>query len=146
MTRKLLKNIFIEKGDQIAAVIIEPIQGVAGIEIAKASFVQLIERLCQQKGALLIADEIQAGYGRTGKFFSHQYLDVRPSLITVAKGMGNGFPVGGVLIHPDLKGWFGMLGTTFGGNPLACAAFYCSFRYYKRRKTGATCFRKWAII
>ncbi len=117
-----LKKVFAEKGMEIAAVIIEPIQGVAGIQIAKTGFMQLICRLCHQKGALLIADEVQAGYGRTGKFFSHQLMGAHPHLITMAKGMGNGFPVGGVLIHPDIKAWYGMLGTTFGGNPLACAA------------------------
>ena len=83
---------------------------------------QLLERECQQHGALLILDEIQSGYGRTGQFFAHQFAGIRPHLITMAKGMGNGFPVGGVLIHGDIKAWSGMLGTTFGGNYLACAA------------------------
>ncbi|MEQ8424335.1 MAG: aminotransferase class III-fold pyridoxal phosphate-dependent enzyme, partial [Cyclobacteriaceae bacterium] len=83
---------------------------------------KLLAKECKANGSLLILDEVQSGYGRTGKFFAHQYAEVKPDLITVAKGMGNGFPVGGVLIHPDLKPWSGMLGTTFGGNYLACAA------------------------
>ena len=132
--KELVKKAFKERGNEIAAVIIEPIQGVAGIQVAQPSFIQLIERLCYQKGALLIADEVQAGFGRTGKFFSHQHMNVRPSLITVAKGMGNGFPIGGVLIHPDIKGWYGMLGTTFGGNPLACAASIAVLDIIKDKK------------
>lgn len=106
----------------VAAVIVEGIQGVGGIHVAEDSFLNLLGNICKDRGALLILDEIQSGYGRTGKFFSHQYSDVKPDLITVAKGMGNGFPVGGVLIHPDIKPWHGMLGTTFGGSYLACAA------------------------
>lgn len=108
--------------ETVAAVIIEGIQGVGGIQVPEDSFLQLLERQCQQHGALLILDEIQSGYGRTGRFFAHQYANIRPHLITMAKGMGNGFPVGGVLIHGDIKAWSGMLGTTFGGNYLACAA------------------------
>jgi acetylornithine/N-succinyldiaminopimelate aminotransferase len=106
----------------IAAVIIEGIQGVGGIQIPNDSFLRLIASKCKDNGALLILDEVQSGYGRTGKFFSHQFAGITADLITVAKGMGNGFPVGGVLIHPDIKPWSGMLGTTFGGNYLACAA------------------------
>ncbi len=108
--------------EKTAAVIIEGIQGVAGIHVPKSSFLQHIERKCKEKGALLILDEVQSGYGRTGKFFAHQYANVQPDVITTAKGMGNGFPIGGVLIHPDIKPWPGMLGTTFGGNHLACVA------------------------
>jgi len=108
--------------ETIAAVIIEGIQGVGGIQVPEDSFLQLIEQTCQKQGALLILDEIQSGYGRAGKFFAHQYAGIRPHLITMAKGMGNGFPVGGVLIHGDIKAWSGMLGTTFGGNYLACVA------------------------
>jgi len=108
--------------ETIAAVIIEGIQGVGGIQLPDDSFLQLLEQQCQQHGALLILDEIQSGYGRTGQFFAHQFAGIRPHLITMAKGMGNGFPVGGVLIHGDIKAWSGMLGTTFGGNYLACAA------------------------
>jgi acetylornithine aminotransferase len=106
----------------VAAVIIEGIQGVGGIQVPDASFLQTLETACRKAGALLILDEIQSGYGRTGKFFAHQYASIRPHLITTAKGMGNGFPIGGVLIGPDIKPWSGMLGTTFGGNYLACVA------------------------
>lgn len=108
--------------DKTAAVIIEGIQGVAGIHVPKSSFLQHIERKCKELGALLILDEVQSGYGRTGKFFAHQFFGIQPHIITTAKGMGNGFPIGGVLIHPDIKPWAGMLGTTFGGNHLACVA------------------------
>lgn len=106
----------------IAAVMIEGIQGVGGIHVPDDSFLQFLAEKCRAAGALLILDEIQSGYGRTGKFFAHQFADIKPDLITVAKGMGNGFPVGGVLIQPGIKPWSGMLGTTFGGNYLACAA------------------------
>ncbi len=106
----------------IAAVIIEGIQGVGGIHLPSDSFLQLLSAKCKEVGALLILDEVQSGYGRTGKFFAHQFSGIVADLITIAKGMGNGFPVGGVLIHPDIKPWSGMLGTTFGGNYLACAA------------------------
>lgn len=106
----------------IAAVIIEGIQGVGGIHVPDDSFLQFLAEKCRAAGALLILDEIQSGYGRTGKFFAHQFAGIKPDLITVAKGMGNGFPVGGVLIQPGINPWSGMLGTTFGGNYLACAA------------------------
>lgn len=106
----------------IGAVIIEGIQGVGGIHEPEAAFLQALERLCQQRNILLILDEVQSGFGRTGKFFAHQWAGIRPSLITMAKGMGNGFPVGGVLISPEIAAWSGMLGSTFGGNYLACAA------------------------
>jgi acetylornithine/N-succinyldiaminopimelate aminotransferase len=106
----------------IAAVIIEGIQGVGGIQLPGDSFLKLLSIKCKEAGALLILDEVQSGYGRTGKFFAHQFSGIEADLITIAKGMGNGFPVGGVLIHPDIKPWSGMLGTTFGGNYLACAA------------------------
>ena len=108
--------------DTIAAVIIEGIQGVGGIQLPGDSFLQFLEKKCRENNSLLILDEIQSGYGRTGRFFAHQYAGIRPSLITMAKGMGNGFPVGGVLIQEDIKPWSGMLGTTFGGNYLADAA------------------------
>ncbi|MFZ2905626.1 MAG: aminotransferase class III-fold pyridoxal phosphate-dependent enzyme [Cyclobacteriaceae bacterium] len=106
----------------VAAVIIEGIQGVGGIQVPEDSFLKFLEKKCRENGSLLILDEIQSGYGRTGKFFAHQFTNIKPHLITTAKGMGNGFPVGGVLIHPDIKPWSGMLGTTFGGNYLACVA------------------------
>jgi acetylornithine aminotransferase len=108
--------------NDVAAVIIEGIQGVGGIQLPDDSFLKLLSAKCKAAGALLILDEVQSGYGRSGKFFAHQYADIEADLITIAKGMGNGFPVGGVLIHPAIKPWSGMLGTTFGGNYLACAA------------------------
>lgn len=108
--------------DEVAAVIIEGMQGVGGVNIPDASFLQLLRTLCDKYNTALILDEIQSGYGRSGYFFAHQYADVKPDLITVAKGMGNGFPVAGVLIHPKFQAKHGMLGTTFGGNYLACAA------------------------
>ena len=102
--------------DTVAAVIIEGIQGVGGIQLPSDSFLQFLQGKCEDNGSLLILDEIQSGYGRTGKFFAHQYAGIKPHLITMAKGMGNGFPIGGVLIEEDIKPWAGMLGTTFGGN------------------------------
>lgn len=108
--------------EEIAAVIVEPIQGVGGIQVASDAFLQAIADLCNKWGALFIADEVQCGYGRTGAFFAHQHAGVKPDIIAMAKGMGNGFPIGGVLIAPHIKAWHGMLGTTFGGNYLACAA------------------------
>ena len=110
------------KTNEIGGVIVEGIQGIGGIHVPDPDFLIGAEKLCKQYGALLILDEIQSGYGRSGKFFAHQYTPVKPDLITVAKGMGNGFPVGALLIAPEIKPWFGMLGTTFGGNYLACAA------------------------
>lgn len=111
----------IAKGD-VTAVIIEGIQGVGGIQMPTDSFLQQLSKLCTQNDVVLILDEIQSGYGRSGKFFAHQYAGIKPDIITVAKGMGNGFPIGGVLISPKFKPVHGMLGTTFGGNHLACAA------------------------
>ena len=109
------------KGD-FAAVIIEGIQGVAGIYEPTPEFLKGLRSLCDKYGCALILDEIQSGYGRTGRFFAHQHYDVRADIITTAKGMGNGFPIGGVLIAPHIKPSYGMLGTTFGGNHLACTA------------------------
>ncbi|MCU0352427.1 MAG: aminotransferase class III-fold pyridoxal phosphate-dependent enzyme [Cytophagales bacterium] len=108
--------------DEICAVIVEGIQGVGGINVTSGAFLQKARELCDKFGSVLILDSVQCGYGRSGKFFSHQYYDVQPDLMTTAKGMGNGFPIGGVLIHPKFKATHGMLGTTFGGNHLACAA------------------------
>lgn len=108
--------------DTVCAVIVEGIQGVGGICIPSVSFLKKIEMLSKKTGALLILDEVQSGYGRSGKFFAHQYAGIKPDLITVAKGMGNGFPVAGVLVSSKIKPTHGMLGTTFGGNYLACAA------------------------
>lgn len=111
----------LKKGD-VAAVIVEGIQGIGGIHIPDAEFLVQLKKLTEKYVAALILDEIQSGYGRSGKFFAFQYSDVKPDMITMAKGMGNGFPIGGVLIQPDIEPWYGMLGTTFGGNHLACAA------------------------
>ncbi len=108
------------KGD-VCAVIVECIQGVGGIRLATPEFMQGLRQACDETGAVLICDEIQCGYGRSGKFFAHQYLGVQPDLITVAKGIGNGFPMGAVLVSPKFKPVYGQLGTTFGGNHLACA-------------------------
>jgi acetylornithine aminotransferase len=119
---KALEKCFNANGKEIAAVIVEGIQGVGGINIAKESFLQLIRSLCTQHGAVYIADSVQCGYGRTGKFFSHDYAEVDADIYTMAKGMGNGFPIGGILIAPYIHPKHGMLGTTFGGNHLACAA------------------------
>jgi acetylornithine aminotransferase len=110
------------KNKNVAAVIVEGIQGIGGIHVPDKAFLVELKKLTKKYEALLILDEIQSGYGRSGKFFAFQYSDVQPDLITVAKGMGNGFPMGGVLIQPEIKPWPGMLGTTFGGNHLACAA------------------------
>jgi acetylornithine aminotransferase len=103
-------------------VIVESIQGVGGINVATDSFLQLIRKLCDQHGALVIADEVQCGYGRSGMFFCYDHSGVNADIYTMAKGMGNGFPIGGILIAPQLQPKHGMLGTTFGGNHLACAA------------------------
>ncbi len=111
----------IEKGD-VCAVILEAIQGVGGLDEPSTEFYQEIAKLCKEHHALLIADEVQSGYGRSGKFFAFQHHDIHPDIITIAKGMGNGFPIGGVLIHDSIKASYGLLGTTFGGNHLACAA------------------------
>ncbi|MDD4991748.1 MAG: aminotransferase class III-fold pyridoxal phosphate-dependent enzyme [Paludibacter sp.] len=114
--RKSLEN------KDVCAVIIEGIQGIGGIKIPDAGFLQELSAACKANGTILILDEIQSGYGRSGKFFAHQYAGIRPDLITVAKGMGNGFPIGGVLISPLFEASHGMLGTTFGGSHLACTA------------------------
>ena len=111
----------LQKGD-VSSVIIEGIQGVGGIQLPTDSFMQELRVLCTKYEACLILDEIQSGYGRSGKFFAHQYAGIRPDLISVAKGIGNGFPMGGLLISPMFKPVYGMLGTTFGGTHLACAA------------------------
>ncbi|MBQ1936518.1 MAG: aspartate aminotransferase family protein [Bacteroidales bacterium] len=107
---------------EYAAVVLEGIQGVAGIFEASSQFWQQLRELCDRLGVMLIADEIQSGYGRSGKFFAHQHHNVKADIITTAKGMANGFPIGGVLISPKIKAEYGMLGTTFGGNHLACSA------------------------
>lgn len=111
----------LSRGD-VAAVIVEAIQGVGGIRLATAEFMQGLRRACDATGTVLVCDEIQCGYGRSGRFFAHQHLGVKPDLITCAKGIGNGFPMGAVLISPRFEAVYGQLGTTFGGNHLACAA------------------------
>ena len=113
---------FKDHGSDVAAVIIEAIQGVGGITVATPAFLQLLRRLCNEHGAVLIADEVQCGYGRSGKFFAFDHAGVNADIYTMAKGMGNGFPIGGILIAPFINPKHGMLGTTFGGNHLACAA------------------------
>jgi len=111
----------IEKGD-VCAVIIECIQGVGGIRMVEENFLKELRALCDKYGTVLVCDEIQCGYGRSGKFFAHQYLGVKPDMITVAKGIANGFPMSGLLISPKFTPVYGQLGTTFGGNHLGCAA------------------------
>ncbi len=108
--------------DSVAAIMVEGIQGIAGIYEPTGEFLSKARQLCDQFGAVLILDEIQSGYGRTGKFFAYQHHDIRPDIISMAKGMGNGFPIGGILISPKFEAKAGLLGTTFGGNHLACAA------------------------
>jgi acetylornithine aminotransferase len=111
----------LEKGD-VCAVIVEFIQGVGGLDQGSSDFFEQVYALCKANNTMFIADEVQSGYGRSGKFFAFQHYNVTPDIISIAKGMGNGFPIGGILIHPDIEAKHGMLGTTFGGNHLACAA------------------------
>lgn len=108
--------------ESYCSVIFETIQGVGGLDQPSEEFVIAMESLCKKYGSCLIADEVQSGFGRTGTFFAYQNHPITPHIITMAKGMGNGFPIGGILIHPDIKAKYGMLGTTFGGNHLACSA------------------------
>jgi acetylornithine/N-succinyldiaminopimelate aminotransferase len=129
-----LKECFAKYGKEISSVIIEGIQGVGGIVEAKASFLQLIRQLCDDHNAVYIADSVQCGYGRTGQFFSHDIAGVDADIYSVAKGMGNGFPIGGILIAPYIKPKHGMLGTTFGGNHLACAAALAVLEVMDREK------------
>jgi len=117
-----LEACFKAQGKDISSVIVEGIQGVGGINEASATFLQKISQLCKEYGAVFIADSVQCGYGRSGKFFSHDYAGIDADIYTMAKGMGNGFPVAGIIIAPHLQPKYGMLGTTFGGNHLACAA------------------------
>src|SRR5690606_28588244 len=113
---------FLREGDQISSVIVESIQGVGGIKIASKAFLSRIRELCTQHDAVFIADEVQCGYGRTGDFYAQDWSGQRADIYTMAKGMGNGFPVAGIPIAPKFEAWHGMLGTTFGGSHLACAA------------------------
>ncbi len=117
-----LEQAFKDHGNEISSVIIEGIQGVGGIKVASESFLRKIRALCDQYDSIFIADSVQCGYGRSGKFYSHDHAGVDADIYTMAKGMGNGFPIGGISIAPKFKPWHGMLGTTFGGNHLACAA------------------------
>jgi acetylornithine/N-succinyldiaminopimelate aminotransferase len=117
-----LKDYFEKHGKEICAVIVEGIQGVGGIRVASKSFLQLIRNLSTEYGAVFIADSVQCGYGRTGKFYSHDHADVKADIYSMAKGMGNGFPIGAISISPEIAPKYFMLGTTFGGNHLACAA------------------------
>ncbi|HDZ05095.1 hypothetical protein LCGC14_0081590 [marine sediment metagenome] len=117
-----IKNFEGEISKNVCAVIIETIQGVGGLDEPTTEFLQKVAALCKENDALLIADEVQSGFGRSGKFFGFQHHNIQPDIISIAKGMGNGFPVGGVLIHESIKAKYGMLGTTFGGNHLACVA------------------------
>jgi acetylornithine transaminase len=121
-------------GGEYAAVIVEGIQGVGGIRVAEPGFLQAAREYCDRHGTLLILDEIQSGYGRSGRFFAHQYAGIKPDMITMAKGMGNGFPVAGVLIRETIEAKKGMLGTTFGGNHLACAAAIAVLDVLKEEK------------
>jgi len=115
LENELSKNLY-------SSVIVEPIQGVGGLDEGTNEFFKAVEKLCKKYNTLLILDEVQSGYGRSGKFFGFQHHHIIPDIITMAKGMGNGFPMGGILVHPQIKASHGMLGTTFGGNHLACAA------------------------
>lgn len=119
-TIELVEN-ELEKGD-VCCVIIEGIQGVGGLDEGTTDFFQALEKVCEKHNVALILDEVQSGYGRSGKFFAHQYHDIKPDIISIAKGMGNGFPIGGILISPKIKASYGLLGTTFGGSHLSCAA------------------------
>ncbi|WP_185882707.1 aspartate aminotransferase family protein [Blattabacterium cuenoti] len=144
---KILKN------RDICAVITEGIQGISGIVDPGPNFFHKIDQLCHQYNTVFIIDEIQSGYGRTGHFFAHQFYSIKPDIITVAKGMGNGFPIGGVLIHPKFKSYHGMLGSTFGGNYLACTAGISVLKVIQKenlienaKKMGELLFKKMTYI
>jgi len=122
------------KKEDVCAVILEFIQGVGGLDESDAAFYEGVNALCKKYGTYLIADEVQSGFGRTGKFFAFQEYNVKPEIISIAKGMGNGFPVGGILIHPSIKAQYGLLGTTFGGNHLACVATLTVLDVIKKEK------------
>ena len=128
----------LQRGD-VCAVIFEPIQGVGGLDQPEDDFVLKMEQLCHQYGTALIADEVQSGFSRSGSFFAFQNNNIKPHIITMAKGMGNGFPVGGILVHLDVKPKYGMLGTTFGGNHLACTASLAVLEIHKKRQAPKTC-------
>jgi acetylornithine/N-succinyldiaminopimelate aminotransferase len=129
-----LEEAFKQHGNEISSVIVEGIQGVGGIYVASEAFLKKIRTLCDQHNAVYIADSVQCGYGRSGKFYSHDFAGVNADIYTMAKGMGNGFPIGGISIAPHLKPKHGMLGTTFGGNHLACAAALAVLEVMKEEK------------
>jgi acetylornithine/N-succinyldiaminopimelate aminotransferase len=141
-----LKDYFDKNGDEVCAVIIEGIQGVGGINVASESFLKLISRLCRQHGAVFIADSVQCGYGRSGKFYSHDYAGIDADIYTMAKGMGNGFPVAGIAISPRIKPKHLMLGTTFGGNHLACAAALAVLEVIESEKLMSNAFTTGAYL
>jgi acetylornithine aminotransferase len=122
----------LSKGD-VCAVIIEAIQGVGGLDMPTEKFMKSIASLCKEHNTCLIADEVQSGFGRSGQFFAFQHYGITPDIISIAKGMGNGFPVGGIFVHPNIKPWYGMLGTTFGGNHLACQASLAVLEVLKKK-------------
>ena len=139
---KEFEQLFLENVRDLAGVIIEGIQGIAGIQIPSKELMEKIAKLCSQNNVFFIADEIQSGYARSGKFFAHQYFEVKPDIITVAKGMANGFPIGGVLISPKIPAKHKMLGTTFGGNHLACAAAIAVLEIIENENLIETSFQK----
>ncbi len=139
---KEFEQLFLENVQDLAGVIIEGIQGIAGIQIPSKELMEKIAELCSQNNVFFIADEIQSGYARSGKFFAHQYFEVKPDIITVAKGMANGFPIGGILISPKIPAKHKMLGTTFGGNHLACAAAIAVLEIIENENLIETSFQK----
>lgn len=141
-----LEQAFKDLGNEISSVIIENIQGVGGIREAKPAFLQKIRSLTSQYDAVFIADEVQCGYGRTGKFFAQDLSGIDADIYTMAKGMGNGFPIGGIIISPKFEAWHGMLGTTFGGNHLACAAGIAVLEVMKQEKLMANAAEKGAYL
>ena len=141
-----LKNCFATESNEIAAVIIEGIQGVAGIYEASIPFLQAIRKCCDDAGAVYIADSVQCGYGRAGQFFSHDIAGVNADIYSMAKGMGNGFPIGAILIAPHIQAKFGLLGTTFGGNPLACAAALAVIEVIQKENLIATAVEKGSYL
>ena len=140
------EKLFCENIQDLAGVIIEGIQGIGGIQIPSQDLMAKISELCDEHSVFFIADEIQSGYARTGKFFAHEYFDVKPDIITTAKGMANGFPIGGVLISPKIPAKHKMLGTTFGGNHLACAAAIAVLEIIENENLVETSFEKGAYL
>ena len=139
---KAFEQLFLENVQDLAGGIIEGLHGIAGIQIPSKELMEKIAELCSQNNVFFIADEIQSGYARSGKFFAHQYFEVKPDIITVAKGMANGFPIGGILISPKIPAKHKMLGTTFGGNHLACAAAIAVLEIIENENLIETSFQK----